>query len=80
MAVGTLEKKDPKKFIFSLMARPINPPPPLNGPVIKRRTLLAAFKSSQFPRIPFEAFPGALVLRALSEIKYYRERATLKVF
>ena len=40
--VGTLEKKVPNKVLFSLMARPLTPPPPLNGPAIKRRTFFAA--------------------------------------
>ena len=44
------KKKVPKKVLFSLMARPFTPLPPLNGPAIKRRTFFAAslknFKSS----------------------------------
>ena len=36
-------QKVPKKVIFSLMASPL-PPPPLNGPAIKRRTFFG------FPR------------------------------
>ena len=40
--VGTLEKKVKKKSIFSLMARPFTPTPPLNGPAIKRRIFLPA--------------------------------------
>jgi len=45
--VGTLEKKVPKKVLFSLMARPLTPPP-LNGPAIKRRTFFCGFPKKIF--------------------------------
>ena len=35
-------KKRCKRKLFSLMARPFPPPPPRNGPVIKRRIFFAA--------------------------------------
>ena len=31
-------KRGSKKVLFSSIARPLNPPPPLNNPAIKRKT------------------------------------------
>ena len=47
IAVGTLEKKVKKKFLFPSWPSPLPSPSPLNGPVIKIRTSFCGFPNAE---------------------------------
>ena len=56
------KKKVPKKFFFFIYGPALQPPPPLNGPAIKRRTVPSEYTGSR--GIHFQVTHGTLCLYA----------------